>query len=363
MPPIKIFLMILLSALPQISEAASIVELNTAAEQFTGTPVVYNKQVCWLAAKDGSYSHVLFRDVVGSKRLNGQFHPYSTIQLKSQLQKELGKSFEVTTSGRFVIAAPTGKAKSYAKILDNVSRSFSHYSSVRNLPVKPISYPLVTIVYPNQLEFVIASREQGINATRTLKGYYHPWTNRIHMFEELPLRGGANSRSRAEAETISTLIHEAIHQQAFNQGLHSRVGVNPRWVVEGLANMLEVNIDAHDSNSRRVGEINVQRLLWFNSYREKSRKETVAEFIMNDEQFFQTNALDANSQAWALTYFLSENHSSAYASYLKIISERDPLKAEYSAEDRLTDFQNAFGHDVAWIEVQFLRYIDQLQVD
>src|SRR5262245_20690259 len=37
-----------------------------------------------------------------------------------------------------------------------------------------------------------------------------------------------------EAGLKDTMIHEATHQVAFNTGLHSRLGCNPKWVVEGL---------------------------------------------------------------------------------------------------------------------------------
>lgn len=343
--------------------AESFIELRTSAGSASGTPIFHNKQICWLAEEDGSYSRVLFRDVTSSRRLKKNFHPFTSLQAKTDLQRELGKSFEVITAGQFVVAAPQGKASSYARMLDVVSRSFSQYSSVRRLPVKGITYPLVVIIYPNQLEFSIAARERGISADRTLKGFYHPWTNKILMFEEQGHSEEASANKSASEATISTLIHEGIHQLAFNQGLHSRVGRNPRWVVEGLANMMEVNIDVHRSQKFTGSRINVERLSWFKNYLSKSRKEAIAEFIVEDEAYFRVNPLNANSQAWALTFYLAEEHPSAYAKYLKTVAERDPLLAEYSAKERIIDFQKAFGNDLAWLEVRFLRYIDRLSTE
>ena len=343
--------------------AESIIEMRTAAGSHTGTPIYHNKQVCWLAEESGSYSIVLFRDVISSRRLEKTFHPYSSLQTKTELQRELGRTFEVVAAGQFVVAAPRGKASTYARMLDVVSRSFSQYSSLRRLPVKDFSYPLVIIIYPNQLEFSIAAKKQEVLADRTLKGFYHPWTNRILMFEEQVRSREVSANQGVNEATVSTLIHEGIHQLAFNQGLHSRVGRNPRWVVEGLANMMEVNIDVHRTHKHSESKINLSRLLRFKNYLSTTRKETIAEFIVDDEKYFRTDPLNAYSQAWSLTFFLAEEHPSAYAKYLKTIAERDPLLAEYSGKERLIDFQTAFGNDVSWLEVRFLRYIDRLSTE
>jgi hypothetical protein len=75
---------------------------------------------------------------------------------------------------------------------------------------------------------------------------------------------------------------------------------------------------------------------------------------------FQTAALDAYAQAWALSFYLIETRSSKYAGYLKNIASRDPLKA-YPKEERLSDFKNAFGSDLNMLEADFLRFISRLE--
>jgi hypothetical protein len=49
----------------------------------------------------------------------------------------------------------------------------------------------------------------------------------------------------------------------------------------------------------------------------------------------------------------------SYTRYLQILGERDPLQ-HYTAEERLKDFQSAFG-DVSKVEMDFLRSIDRLE--
>ena len=39
--------------------------------------------------------------------------------------------------------------------------------------------------------------------------------------------------------TVSTIVHEATHQIAFNCGLHTRLSDCPRWFSEGIAMYFE----------------------------------------------------------------------------------------------------------------------------
>ncbi len=48
-----------------------------------------------------------------------------------------------------------------------------------------------------------------------------------------------------------------------------------------------------------------------------------------------------------------------YAGFLKQIAARDPLKP-YTETERVADFKTAFGSDINWLEVRFLRYFDQM---
>ncbi|NOX55386.1 MAG: DUF1570 domain-containing protein [Planctomycetes bacterium] len=169
--------------------------------------------------------------------------------------------------------------------------------------------------------------------------------------------------SRAEpvrGEVYDTLIHEATHQFAFNMGLHSRIGQNPKWVVEGLATVLEVAGPARTKLSRSVrGRINRERFLWFRNYARTRRPDrSLAQFLRND-RMFDTAVLDAYSQAWALSFYLMETRPRRYMDYLKAVARRNPLRS-YTPEERVRDFQKAFGENLDRLEADFLRFVDRL---
>ena len=345
------------------------VELVTTDSSFVGKPVAHNQFVSWLAKPDGSYSPVMLHQVKSFSRSKESFSPETTLAMRNRLQRELGKDYEVTVKGKFVVAGPVGRAKIYADLLDKMSRSFSRYTSLRKLPRDEVEFPLLVQVFADRREFDAYCRQDEVSLSSLLKGYYSPRTNRIALYEErLPafLRVGRSSSSKITAadlppETVQTLIHEGIHQLAFNVGLHSRIGANPRWVVEGLAEMMEGDSRMNVSLKKGDSSINDYRLTWFHRYSEKSRSETIADFVADDDKYFARNTLDAYSEAWALTYFLAETRPRNYVSYLKRVASRDPLDRDYSAKERLTDFQAEFGEDLPWLEVQFLRYVKGLQ--
>ncbi len=361
---------IVLASIAASANAQSQVELHIGEARHIGKPVAHNKQVCWLASTDGQYSQVLFSRVTEFAKYPKPFRAQSLVEAKNELKSELGKSFEVQIRGSFVIAGPARRIGKYADALEEMSRSFSRYISVRRLPIVQPEFPLIVVIFPDENSFAEYCRKDGMFFTPYLKGYYHPMTNRVALFEspDPRQRSSARGSSRSEAtdlsnQTVSTLIHEGIHQLAFNNGLHSRIGQNPRWVVEGLATMLEADGILNVSRVTSREPINRSRLLRFQEYCKEQRSETIADFIAGDERYFQKSALDAYSQAWALTYFLAEEYSSNYARYLKTIAQRDPLKGPYQAEERLADFQSAFGKDLQWLEVKFIRFIDGLNAN
>ena len=76
---------------------------------------------------------------------------------------------------------------------------------------------------------------------------------------------------------------------------------------------------------------------------------------------FESATLDAYSEAWALMFFLAETRPSQLSAYVKKLAYRTEL-GEYSALRRLDDFKAVFGKDVKYLEVQYLRFIADLEL-
>ncbi len=376
---------------------APLLELTTDGEVFVGKSLAHDKHVCWLAQEDGQLAEVSLRDVTSFRKVKEEFRGLSAIDIRTRLRREFGHSWEIVSTKHYLVCTPKGRARPFAELFENVYRSLRGYVSVRGFELPPPDFPLIAVVYPNEKEFAANCRKDGIPFIPGLRGYYHRRTNRVSVFENdadqlatfnrppspafntstsfpsvLRTRSSwATSLSSAadreawdaniQSSLRNTIIHEATHQAAYNLGLHTRIGDNPKWVTEGLATLLEPDgMRENRSGQRPQKRLNQERFEWFLAFAQQQRQpKTLADFISSD-RMFQTAALNGYAQAWALSFYLAETRSTQYWQYLQTISERDPLKS-YHPQERLADFQNAFGDDLDRLEVAFLRFIDDLQ--
>jgi hypothetical protein len=153
------------------------------------------------------------------------------------------------------------------------------------------------------------------------------------------------------------MTHEGTHQAAYNTGLHSRIGANPLWMVEGLATVFEApGVRNSRANSGVKSRINADRLIWFGIFAKERRKPKSLETFLAGDDLFRTNPLDAYSQAWALTFYLFETRPREYAQYLRTVAARNPLE-DYTPQARVADFQRTISKDLKVFEAEFLRFI------
>lgn len=363
------FLCALLPAVAFISPAfgSALLELKVKDESFRGKLVARTDDYCWLMDRDGRLSQVKLSQVSEHRKVSGEFRRFTAGDTRDAIRRELGNDFDFAATSHFVVCAPKGRASTYAPVFEEIYRSFYRYLSGRGLKVNEPEFALVAIIFPDQQSFAKYSRQDGVNARPGLMGYYTPTTNRVALYE-------ASAQGRASLETSpvhdgifanieanlqDTIVHETTHQVAFNAGLHSRIGESPRWVVEGLATVFESPgvRDPHGTNPKQ--RINRERFLWFGNFAKTRRKPHSLQFFLSDDSMFKSSALDAYSQAWALTFFLVETRSSAYSKYLRLMSSRDVTR-DYTAEERLDDFKKAFGNDLDSLDAQFERFITEL---
>jgi hypothetical protein len=140
------------------------------------------------------------------------------------------------------------------------------------------------------------------------------------------------------------------------------MGDGPRWVSEGLAMLFEEDSRRDDSGTRDPSErVHRARYVWYMNYRQARRPKYALEDFLRSDGSFEQAGLDAYSEAWALSFYLIETRRADYSRYLQLVARRDPL-VPYSAEERLADFRECFGQDMAHFEGQYLLFIDRLKV-
>lgn len=360
----------LVSSLAKAAPPA-LLELTVQQETHRGKLVAMDKTNAWVMGRDGQLRELNLKDIKAVQRVSPRFQALSAAEVRDALRREFGKDFEVAGSEHYLVCAPQGKARDYAQLFEEIYRSFHGYFSVRGFRMASPEFPLVAIVFPDHKSFDAYCQKDGFRAFRGLMGYYLRTSNRVALFDPGDPKNAVSSAPTAppafleasiQAGLADTMVHEATHQVAFNTGLHTRTGENPKWIVEGLATMFE-SPGIRGSSAQRgkpIQRINRERYLWFQNFVKSRRKpKSLADFVSSDRQF-QTAALDAYAEAWALSFYLMETRPSKYAAYLKTVTNRDPMKA-YPAADRLADFQAAFGKDLDMLEVDFLRFFARLE--
>lgn len=371
---------------------ARLLELTVDGEKLQGRQLISNDETCWLLQRDGQLLSVDLRYVTAFRKVADVYRPYSAKEMRSRLLDEFGKSYEFDVRGNHFVLSPPGKARVCADIVEGTSRSFISYFSRRNLKLDKFESPMTTVVFAEHNKFLEYCKRDNVAATKGLRGYYSPSKNRVALY--LESKGAAAVRREMpswpdlEPATVpfsvahaapqawrltplaapsgddfrDTLVHETTHQLGFNSGVHSRLGDDPTWVVEGLAMLFEGDANRDDTRQRTtVGQrMNRERYLWFMEYAKARRRPKSLEAFLTTNALFQTNTLDAYSEAWALMFFLAETRGSQLPKYLRLLATRTEV-GEYEPSRRLHDFQTSFSKDIARLEMEYLRYMQELE--
>jgi hypothetical protein len=321
-----------------------------------GTPLFSSAREVQLLGRDGRLFVYAPEAARNSRQTAPKFHSYTAVEMRAQLTRELGQSFDISGTGHYLVAHPKGQRDVWAARFEDLYRSLVHYFSRRNVLVHDPEFPLVAIVWRNQQEFLRYAAQDGATVSNQVLGYYSPRSNRIALFDT---SGGNGTGGAAWQQNADTIIHEATHQTAYNTGLHQRFAATPRWLVEGLATMFEArgvwNSRDYQKQSDRY---NLGRLEQFRKIESARLKGALAELIAGD-RVFERDVNRAYAQAWALTFYLVETQSHRYSEYLKLTARR-PAFSDYPTAERMKDFASVFG-DLSLLEAHFLRYMDALK--
>lgn len=333
------------------------VELELQGRSVQGTPLAWSASDVMLLGRDGYLWNFAPGEVKGFRKVSDGFRGYSQADMRAQLAAEFGRGFDISGTGHYLVVHPAGQRDKWAARFEALYRSFVHYFTARGFQPQPPVFPLVAIVFPRQEDFLRYASQTGSQLLPGTLGYYSPTTNRILLYDVTAGRDVPEDQWQINAETI---IHEAAHQSAFNTGVHGRYTMPPRWVVEGLGTMFEAP-GVWDSRhfTEQPQRINRYRLQAFQQYLARRPKGSLANFVSSD-RLFQVNPEAAYAEAWALTFFLVETRPRQYMQYLTVTGSK-PAFADYRSAERLQDFIDQFGTDLAVLEAHFLRFTADLK--
>jgi hypothetical protein len=330
-------------------------DLTWQGRRLEGMPLAWSEDRVFLLSRDGALYDFAPDEAQEFRQTARDFRSYPASVMKSRLEAELGKKFEVTWTGHFLVATARGKQRQWSERFEEMYRSFLTYFKVRGFQLSEPEFPLIAVIWENQEDFQRFAAREGWNVTKDTLGFYLPSTNRVSLYD---VDGGQSTRNWQL--NMATVVHEAAHQAAFNTGIHSRWSPPPRWVAEGLGTMFEAR-GVWDTRTypRREDRINAGRMVQFKAYSKSRRRPDAIQQLVQSDRFFDADAEGAYAEAWALTFFLVEQHPREYAKYLKLTAARPPF-SNYDGTARLQDFVTVFGTDFRMLNARLLRFIQEL---
>ncbi|MFM8893241.1 MAG: DUF1570 domain-containing protein, partial [Planctomycetia bacterium] len=167
---------------------------------------------------------------------------------------ELPAGFDLLVTRHYCVCFDTSRAYAQwcAALFERLHDGFKNFWNQAGLEMTPPRRPLVVVIFADRRRYEeFAARDLGAATDRVI-GYYNLMTTRVTTFDLTGTSGvprpagGAAARAGLEilgspeaAGMVSTLVHEATHQMAFNGGLHRRLAPVPLWLSEGVATYFE----------------------------------------------------------------------------------------------------------------------------
>ena len=330
------------------------VELELDGRKVEGRALNWKKNRVTVLGRDGQLWDFHPSKGKNYKKTAPKFAPWTPAEMRADLLQEFGKRFDVSGTGHYLVVHPRGQKDKWAMRFEEIYRKFTLYFSTRGFRIRNPSYPLVAVVFPTQREFLQHAARTGNPIGPGVLGYYSPQSNRVLLFDM------TSSSHHGWHTSKEIIIHEVVHQAAFNTGVHSRMKTPPRWVAEGLGTMFEApgvwGSRRHFEQKDRINRTRYERFL---AHLPNRKSGALAQFV-SSERRFKTNPDAAYAEAWALTFFLSETRPRQYAQYMAKVARGEGAGAANSVE-RLKAFTDVFGSDLGMLEAKFLRFYRDLQ--
>ena len=328
-----------------------------------------------LESADGAQYTIEGKSVLARERTNTPFKPLTPAELGEELLTKLPPGFRVHTTPHYVICYDTSReyAEWASSLFERLYKAFTSYWKRQDMDLREPEFPLVVIAYAERSSYEAASQEVLGDAVRNIVGYYNLKTNQVNMYDLTgmeSLRGGNRRGSmreinqmlsqRAAVPLVSTIVHEATHQIAFNCGLQTRLSDVPLWQCEGMAVYFEAPDLTSSRGWRGIGRVNYPRLATFRHNLPNWRRDSLVTLVADNQRFRNpATAVAAYADAWALNYYLIKYRSKDYAGYLKMLAEKRPLM-EDDPDTRLAEFKQHFG-DLRTLERDFLKQMSRVQ--
>ncbi|MCU0719619.1 MAG: DUF1570 domain-containing protein [Pirellula sp.] len=289
-------------------------------------------------------------------------------ELGEKVLEEMPVGSKFFTTEHYVVCYNTTEtyARWNASLYEKRLTGFLKFWQSKGLKLQKPRFPLVAMIFATKEDYVTYAKQDFEGSEGTF-GYYHQSKNRLASYDLTGVEGvlpaGVKVNrdvllntilSRPEAErTVSTVIHEASHQMAFNCGLQTRLGDNPLWLSEGLATFFETPAGIGKLNAFNYANL-IQAL-------PGRTPDSLTTLLIEDSRLRNAETTTiAYAESWGLFHFLVHSDPKAMVKYLTLIRKL-PIGSPADSKERLALFQACFGEDLEKLERDFLKHIRKIR--
>lgn len=305
-----------------------------------------------LQGDDGRIWTLQPEDIVKRSSDNQAFKAIDGDEMEARLLKTMPKDFKVYRTQHYIVVYNSSDlyAKQVASLFENLYRGFFTFWSNQRWKLPKPKFPLVAVVLKDDKAFLKHAGAEIGDLAKTVIGYYHLSSNQMTTYNVPNLE-----------RNVSTIIHEATHQLAYNTEMQRRFADNPMWVSEGLATFFESPDRRNPGKWRGIGRVNQVNLARWRRYQRTRPDDSLATLLADDMRYKnQASANDAYGEGWALTYFLIKTKRKEYVEYLKLLSQGEPL-AEKTKRQRIEMFEKAFDTTLGRLDKEFVTYMRRVR--
>lgn len=298
------------------------------------------------------------------------FTAMSNDELGIDLLSQVAAGFEIHQTDHYVICSNSAEeyAEFVGKLLEKVYDQYFEFMSEQEIAVRQPAGKLPIIILQSELEFKeFAAAQHPETSFEDTPGYYSLLENQVLLQD---LTRDRNVRSSTAIRKlladqplqVATMVHEAIHQLAFNTGLQIRMADNPVWLSEGLALFFEPIAPRSANLWTRPGLVSGRHHPVFITNSENGTTTISFRDLLSVDRTFLSGDLVATAYAesWGLTSYLFRQQKAGMKKYLTKISQRKPLQ-RVSPEERVAEFEDAFGKSTDEIERDTVSFVRRLR--
>ena len=324
-----------------------------------------------LEERNGKLHQISARQIQSREDATEAFVPFTSAELAVDLLSQVPAGFEITETEHYIVCS--NSAAEYVefsgRLLEVVFDQYFRFMTEQKIAVTQPARKLPIMIFAGTSEFqTFASKQHPEISFEDTPGYFSVSDNQTLLLDltgDRSIRSAPTIRRRLAEKPlqVATVVHEAVHQLAFNSGLQVRMADNPLWLSEGLAMYFETTSSRSLLLWNRPGLVNPRHQPAFLKLLEDSQiSEDLNSLIEADAAFL--NAAEtpaAYAKAWALTHYLIREEKTGMQKYLLSLSQRKPMVG-LTAEQRTQEFQDAFGKLPDEMERELVSYIRRQRV-